>query len=324
MTPTVVTRVTLLLVALLPSPLSAECVSGRPPADAPVAVVLSGGGAKGAWEAGVAGALIERGVPIRLVAGSSAGALNAAMIADGRIDRLAALWGSVTREQVYALRPSVVFAGLLPGWLTLLALDRAGSLFDAQPLRDLITGALDLDRVRASPVRLLVVTTDLERRQKRVFDNRTISIDALMAATAVPGAFPPVEVDGRLLVDGGLTGRAPVLEALESGVAVDRVVVVMSYATAEGGRRPTTLRRALEEAFEMAMIHQIRRDTELARLRHPTVDVQLLTPSAPLDLRPLDFDAPGIARALERGRADALACLDAWSRPPPDAPAPAR
>jgi hypothetical protein len=50
---------------------------------------------------------------------------------------------------------------------------------------------------------------------------------------------------------------------------------------------------------------------ELARLRHPDVDVQLLTPSAPLLLRPLDFDPEGMGRALERGRADAQACLDA-------------
>ena len=66
-------------------------------------------------------------MPVRLVAGSSAGALTAAMLADGRLDRLQALWRSVTREQVYALRPGVLFAGLLPGWLTLLALNGAGS-----------------------------------------------------------------------------------------------------------------------------------------------------------------------------------------------------
>jgi NTE family protein len=282
------------------------------PADSGVALIFSGGGAKGAWEAGVAATFLERGVPIRLAAGSSAGALNAVMVADGRVERLASLWRSVTRDQVYALRPSVFFAGLLPGWLTLLTLNSVGSLLDPQGLRDLLTMSLDLDRVRASPVRVLVVTTDLVRRDRRLFDNRTVSVEALMAATAVPGAFPPVEVDGDLLVDGGLTGRAPVLEALESGVAVGRVVVAMSYATEERGERPTTLRRALEESFETAMIHQIRRDLELARLRYPEIDIQVVTPSAPLALRPLDFDPDGLGRAFARGRADGVACLDAW------------
>lgn len=282
------------------------------PLDAPVALVLSGGGAKGAWEAGAAAALIEGGLPVRVVAGSSAGALNAAMLADGRLDRLQAHWRSVTREQVYTLRPSVFFAGLLPGWLTLLALDVAGSLFDPAPLRTLVAGAVDFERVRASPVRLLVVTTDLARREARLFDNATVTVDALMAAAAVPGAFPPVDVDGTLLVDGGLTGRAPVLEALGAGPPVGRAVVLLSYATEERGAPPTRLRRTLEEAFEMAMVHQIRRDVELARLKYPGVDVQVLTPSTPLGLRPLEFDPAATAKALERGRDDAARCLATW------------
>jgi hypothetical protein len=119
-------------------------------------------------------------------------------------------------------------------------------------------------------------------------------------------------VEGQLLVAGGLIGRAPVLEALDSEVPVARAIVVMSYAATEGGQRPTTLRRVLEEAFETSMVHQIRRDVELARLKHPSVDVQVLRPSAPLLLRPLDFDGAEMGRALERGRADALACLGAW------------
>ena len=102
------------------------------------------------------------------------------------------------------------------------------------------------------------------------------------------------------------------LEALESGARVGRVVVVMSYAPNERGQRPTTMRRTLEGAFEMSMIHQVLRDTELARLKYPGVEVQLLTPSAPLLMRPLDFDADGMSRLLERGQADALACLAAW------------
>ena len=297
-----------LLVALAPVE---ACERARGAADVPTALILSGGGAKGAWEAGVAAALIERGLPVRVVAGSSAGALNAAMVADGRLDRLQDLWRTVTREQVYTLRASVLFAGLLPGAMTLWALDRAGSLLDPAPLRELIATSIDLERVRASRVELLVVATDLARGTKRTFDNRSVSVDALMAAAALPGVFPAVRVDGVPLVDGGLTGRAPILEVLGLGRAIGRAVVVMSYTPDERASAPMTLRRTLEESMELMMIHAIRRDVELARLRHPDVDVQLLTPSAPLRLRPLDFDPEGMGRALERGRADAQACLDA-------------
>src|SRR5262249_6347643 len=88
--------------------------SAAPPA-APLALVLSGGGAKGAWEAGAAAAFVEAGLPIALVAGSSAGALNGAMIAAGRVDRLDALWRGLESDKLYSLRASVFFAGLLPG-----------------------------------------------------------------------------------------------------------------------------------------------------------------------------------------------------------------
>src|SRR5215467_1810794 len=121
----------------------AACLSSDLSLDAPMALVLSGGGAKGAYEAGVAATFVERGLPIRLVAGSSAGALNAAMIAGGRADRLEALWRSVTREQVYSLRLPLFFAGFLPGWLTLLVLNETKALFDPAPLRELIQSSLD-------------------------------------------------------------------------------------------------------------------------------------------------------------------------------------
>lgn len=280
-----------------------------PPAQIRTALVFSGGGAKGAWEAGVAAEAVARGLPVALVAGTSAGALNATLVAAGQAELLEELWRGISREQVFFLRPSVFFAGLLPGWLTLWRVNRAGSLFDSSPLRALIESRLDLERVRRSPIRLLIVAADLERRTKRLFDNASVSVDALMASVAVPGAFPPVAVDGRLLFDGGLTGRAPVLDALESGLRVDRTLVVMSYAAGEEGAPPTTIRRAVEEAFEMGMTYQIRRDVELARLKHPRVEIRLLTPSAPLRLRPLEFEPHALAEALERGKADALACF---------------
>lgn len=280
-----------------------------PPSEVPTALIFSGGGAKGAYEAGVATAFVAKGVPVRLVAGTSAGALNATLVAAGQTDLLEETWRGLTREQVYYLRPSVFFMGLLPGWLTLWRVNAAGSLLDPSPLRELIESRVDLERVRRSPIRLLIVTADLQRRAKRLFDNRTVSVDALMASVAVPGAFPPAMVDGALLFDGGLTGRAPILDALEAGVDVRRAVVIMSYAEGERGAPPTTIRRAVEAAFEMGMVTQIAREVELARFRYPDVEIQLLTPTAPLDLRPLDFDPPALAGVLEQGKADGAACL---------------
>jgi NTE family protein len=289
----------------------AACVSTRGTSDAPIVIVFSGGGAKGAWEAGVASAFVDAGVPIALAAGSSAGALNATMLADGRLDRLETTWRETTRERVYTPRASVVLAGLLPGWLAIVAIGHADALLDPTPLRTLLSASVDFARVRASSIRLLVVATDLVRRQSRAFDNETLTLDALMGATAVPGLFPAVRVGDDLLVDGGLVARAPVLDALAAARAA-RVVVLVSYSEAERGRAPTSVRAAVEEAFETAMVHQIARDVALARLRYPDADMQTLEPSAPIDLRPLDFEPARLSAAFDRGRDDGRACVRAW------------
>ena len=274
------------------------------------ALVFSGGGAKGAYEAGVAQVFTARGIPITLVAGSSAGALNAAMLAAGQVDELEEIWTSLSSEQLFRLRTSIWLSGFLPGWLTLWTLNQAGSLFDVTPLRSFLEARIDLERVRSSKIRLLVVTADLTNRRKRSFDNQTVSHDALLASVAVPGAFPPVDLNGELLFDGGLVGRAPVVELLEhfQGVA-ERVIVIMSYAEGEVGEPPVTIRRALESAFEMAQTHQILRDVELARLKFPSVEIQLLQPSRPLNLRPLEFSSPQLMEVYQQGRADAADCL---------------
>ena len=200
-----------------PAAALATCIPISTGRDVPTTVILSGGGAKGAYEAGAVAALAEHGLPIRLVAGSSAGALSAAMIVAGRADRLEATWRSITREQIYSVRVPTFFAGLLPGWLTLRALANSTSLLDPGPLRELIASSVELERIRTSSIGLVVMATDLTRRAPRVFDNQSVTVDALVAAAAVPGLFPAVDVDGALLVDGGLTGRAPVIEALEAG-----------------------------------------------------------------------------------------------------------
>ena len=299
-----------LALVMIPPGALADCVAGDGGA-LPIALVFSGGGAKGAWEAGAAAALIEDGVPITLAAGSSAGALNAAMVADGRVDRLEVAWRGLTRDDVYAIRPSVVVSGLLPGWLSALAIASRESLLEPSRLRARLEAALDFDRIRASKTRLLVVATDVVARRARTFDNATVTVDALMSSGAVPGLFPAVDVGGERLVDGGIVARAPVLEALAQD-RPRRALVLVSYSAGERGRSPTTVRRAVEEAFETAMLHQIRRDVELAQLRYPDIEVQTLSPSAALDLRPLDFEPAALGRAFDRGRADARACVSVW------------
>src|SRR5262249_11068340 len=159
-------------------------------------------------------------------------------------------------------------------------------LLDPAPLRATLARHIDLERVRSAPVAILVVATDLVSGGPRRFDNASLTFDALLASATVPGLFPAVSVDGALLVDGGVIPRARLLELLAAH-PLDRLLVVAPYASESP--RDATLQSVLERAMELALTREITRDVELARLRHPRVDVQVLAPSLPLRVRPLDF-----------------------------------
>src|SRR5262249_51024392 len=119
-----------------PSAARAECTRSHAGLHVPTAVILSGGGAKGAYEAGVITVLAERRVPLRIAAGSSAGALSAAMLVAGRADRLEAMWRPIRREQVYSIPAPVFLAGLFPSLPTTLAPELADVVpGSATPLR---------------------------------------------------------------------------------------------------------------------------------------------------------------------------------------------
>jgi NTE family protein len=281
--------------------------SPRGPGGLRLGLVLSGGGAKAAFEAGLALALHERGVVPAAVAGTSSGALNAALLAAGEPERLAALWRSLRREDVFQYPAATVFGGLLPGWLGLIPLRHARAVLDPAPLRRTIEREVDFARLRASPIRLLVLAADLVSGAPRRFDNASLTVDALVASATVPGVFPAVPAEGAVLVDGGIVQRAPTLELLDAE-RLDRLLVVLGYgADGLGGE---TIQPVLERAFELALAREVRRDVELARFRHPGVEIRVVQPSEPLRLRPLDFDGPRLASLVDLGRRDGLACLD--------------
>jgi NTE family protein len=275
-------------------------------------VVLAGGGAKAAYEAGLGLVLHERGVVPAAIAGTSAGAINAALLAAGEAARLAQLWRTIRREDVFAYRAPAVLGWLLPGWFSFRVLAGARGLLDPAPLRATLARRVDLERVRAAPVAVLIVATDLVSGTTERFDNATLTLDALVASASVPGLFPPVATRDRLLVDGGVIQRAPVLELLAAH-PLDRLLVVAAYAS-ESPREATT-QSVVERAVELALTREIERDVELARHRHPGVDVQVLVPSSPLRVRPLDFDGARLGALIELGQADGRRCLQALGYP---------
>jgi NTE family protein len=189
------------------------------------AFVLTGGGSRGAVQVGMLYALLEAGVRPDLVVGSSVGAINGAYLAghpnlEG-MEELTRLWESIKRPEIFPISVRRMVSGAL-GW--------RNHLFDPLGLRTLILRSdLGFDRLEDAPLPLYVMATDVEAGAPVVLSRGEV-VDALMASAAMPGAFPPVEMDGRVLIDGSVTADAPVEQAEALGATS---IYLLSTAAAE-------------------------------------------------------------------------------------------
>ncbi|MCW2724895.1 MAG: Patatin-like phospholipase [Frankiales bacterium] len=188
-------------------------------------VVLGGGGALGAFQAGALLALAEDGVLPDALYGCSAGGLNAAFLAAGpSLDRAVELvhwWGELSTTGV-----------LLPSrWsrargLIMAATGRSDGVLDPRPLRALVARHIPAHDVSELAVPLSITTTCLDCADARHHHRGRIA-DVLVASCALPGLFPPVRLaDGHLHVDGGIVCGVPVQAALDDAGPDDRILVL--------------------------------------------------------------------------------------------------
>jgi len=189
------------------------------------ALVLPGGGGRGAYQVGVAKALLEHGIVFDYAFGTSIGGLNATMVAQGDIVRLEELWCSIRAKDIYHL-PS-------PNQLGQLIFGHQLGLLDTHPLEEILKKEISLTKLKHSRTKLGVCTTDLCSLQTNFITTDDIIsnselIDVLMATCALPMAFPPRQLHGSgLWVDGGLVRNTPMHAALESGA--DEIYMVLLH-----------------------------------------------------------------------------------------------
>lgn len=212
------------------------------------AFVLGGGGLLGASHVGMLRALLEDGVQPDVVLGTSVGAVNGVLVAadpsQRAVERLAALWGSLSR--------SGVFAGSVISRVASLA--RHGThLHPAEPLRELLRENLPVTRIEELGVSFQCVAASIERAGAHWFTTGPI-IDAVAASCAVPGLLPPAAVNGEHFYDGGLVDSIPVGRAMQLGA---RDIYVLHVGRVE---RPLSVPRRPWEvglvAFEIARRHR--------------------------------------------------------------------
>jgi NTE family protein len=196
-----------------------------------IAIVLSGGGAKGAFQVGVMDYLIRtRSLDARIFGGVSTGSIQAVGGAQNDIDKLMAVWTSIRGpDDIYKKR----FGGLL-----LSSIFGKDSLYKPDALRAKLTTFIDPARLRSSGKSLVIGAVGLQKADFRVIRETDPDIvDAVMASAAVPLAFPPVVQSGQQWVDGGVLNVTPLDAVMELNPSAVIVVLASPLFTPARNRK---------------------------------------------------------------------------------------
>jgi len=207
------------------------------------ALILSGGGARGAFQVGVWEYLQEKGWDPDLICGTSVGAINAVAIGSGMpLEKLMHIWKTLNRHTAYRLQLLRFLGAAVYGRVF-------KPLMDTTPLRTTITNALDLEALRRSPRDILITAVNMLTSQVALFDQKTIDVDHVMATSAMPLLFPWQMIDGQPHWDGGVMVNTPLFPALVRDV--DEIIVVLLSPVGHSNRPvPMGVREAGELVFE--------------------------------------------------------------------------
>jgi NTE family protein len=223
-------------------------------------------------------ALAESHIRPDLIVGTSVGALNGAFIAarpdPGRIDALAAVWRSLRRRDIFPI-------GILRGALGYYGVRDA--LVNPAHLRHLVDQHLPLRRLEDAEIPLHVVATDVLTGAEVVL-SRGDAVEAVLASAAIPAVFPPVVVDGRALMDGGVSDNTPISHAVALGASTVYVLPA-GYPCAIASPPRTALGMALQ-ALTVMIGRRLSLDVERFAGQ---CDLHVVPPLCPLDVRPHDF-----------------------------------
>ena len=277
-----------------------------------VVLVFQGGGALGAYQAGVYQALQEAGVEPDWVIGTSIGAINAALIAGNepgrRLERMREFWTRMTHSR------AVQYAGMLPGigalmanamtvangleaffrpnpWAFLgmqtpLGSELAG-YYSTDPLEKTLSELLDAQLLNAGRPRLTVGAANVQTGQMRYFDSRddVLTVRHVMASGALPPAFPAVRIDGELYWDGGILSNTPV-EAVFDDKPRRSGVVFAVHMWAPTGPEPASiwsvLSRQKDLQYSSRALTHIARQKQIHKLRHV---IAMLADKLPPEIR---------------------------------------
>jgi NTE family protein len=252
-------------------------------------LALQGGGAHGAFTWGVLDALLgDPRIAFEGLSGSSAGAMNAVVLADGWIkggrdgarEALAQFWAVVGKQMPSAMVTQAAgdaidlspASKLLASWLGYFSPSQLNP-FDLNPLRELLERQIDFERLRAaSPFKLFVGATQANTGKLRVFREHEISVDVLLASACLPKIHHAVEIDGEPYWDGGYSANPAVFPLFYDCDSRDVLLVLLSPLKREG--TPRTVEeietRIVELAFSAHFMREMRMFAQARAYSSPT------------------------------------------------------
>lgn len=266
------------------------------------ALVLSGGANRGAVEAGAILALFERGIFPDLVVGASVGAINATYIAcqpslEGA-KNLCELWLGISRENVF---PGDIFRRFF------LLLSKRDRIYPNDRLRQFLTKRVPCRTFEKTAIPLCVVATSLDKGEEVVLDSGNL-IEAILASCAIPGVFPPVEIDGIRYVDGGVTDNVPISVAVEKGA--DTIYVINVGWINE---REKMIRNVFD--ITVASFNALQRKKFMTELEHYRAKARIvhMHPRCRCDACDISFsNFSKSSQMIEHAYSTTLTLLDSW------------
>ena len=253
------------------------------------AFVFAGGGSFGAIQVGMMQALAAHGVAADLVVGSSVGAMNGAYYAGAPtlegVKKLAEIWRGLTRQDVFlvSLRSFVSFL-----W-------RRDFLISHDGVRKLVEDHLPYRKLEEAIVPVHIVTTDIVTGETVVLSDGSAA-EAIVASTAIPGAFAPVKHKNRFLADGAISSNTPIRVAIDKGA--ERLIIMPTGFACAGQEPPVGAVATALHALTLLIARQM--TVELQYLES-TVEYCVVPPLCPLVGSPYDFTRTDdhIARAIK-------------------------
>lgn len=238
------------------------------------ALVLGGGGSKGALQAGFYRAVCELGIKIDLVVAASIGAVNGAFFAAGTPPRLMMHeWARVRKRDAFSIN-----------WALLRRGAAAASIYSTRNFRRFLEERLPVRTFKELRTPFIAVTTEMQSGRAFLWEQGKL-VDALLASCAIPGIFPPVRgPHGRLLIDGALADNVPVDIAMAKGM--DRVVGILCPPGPELEGESRGIARLLGRAFAIATDKKWQLEAHRYAQRP---EILIIDPVTDIQVQALDF-----------------------------------